>query len=158
MTNEVWKDIKDYEGLYKVSDLGRVKGLKTGKILKPSNDKGGYYIVVLSKDGKRSTQRIHQLVALTFVDPNYKEKGLVCDHINNNRTDNRASNLQVITNRENTSKDNNSKTGFTGVYPNNSNFIARINIGKELVYLGTFKTPQEASEVYQNKLKELQNG
>lgn len=44
---EIWKDIKGYEGLYQVSNLGRVKGLKRNKILKPGKDKDGYLYVTL---------------------------------------------------------------------------------------------------------------
>ena len=44
---EIWKDIKEYEGLYQVSNLGRVKRVTTGRILKGSKDRGGYLIVVL---------------------------------------------------------------------------------------------------------------
>jgi hypothetical protein len=72
MTNnkEVWKDIKNYEGLYEVSNFGNVRSLKYGKIkyLKPAKNKGGYYFVILCKNGKTKNFRIHRLVANAFIE------------------------------------------------------------------------------------------
>ena len=62
---ESWKEIKGYEGLYWVSDIGRVKSSR--KILKPLANKQGYYVVALYKDKKRKTAFIHRLVAEAFI-------------------------------------------------------------------------------------------
>lgn len=99
MTEE-WKDIKEYEGLYQVSNLGRVKSLKFGKekILKLSNNKG-YIQVTLYNDVIRKTYKVHRLVAETFL-PNSDNKPCI-DHINTNRTDNRVENLRWCTYKEN---------------------------------------------------------
>ena len=79
---EVWKDIKDYEGLYQVSNLGRIKSLsrfhytgwgknkgyiKKEKILKPRYDKKGYQMVVLYKNGIGKNFKVHRLVAEAFI-------------------------------------------------------------------------------------------
>ena len=69
---EIWKDIKDYEGLYQVSNLGRILSLnyrRTGKIriLKGLKDKDGYLNVCLCKNGKTKRAKIHRLVAQTFL-------------------------------------------------------------------------------------------
>jgi hypothetical protein len=72
MENEIWKNIEGYEGLYQVSNLGRVRSLNyknTGrkKILSAGKTKGGYLHVVLCKNGKLSCKYIHRLVAEAFI-------------------------------------------------------------------------------------------
>lgn len=97
---EVWKDIQGFEGRYQVSNMGRVLSLNyrrqnKSKILKPSFDGKGYLDVMLDK--KR--YKIHRLVAIHFV-KGYKP-GLVVNHLNEIRTDNRSANLQFCTRGEN---------------------------------------------------------
>ena len=70
---EEWKDIKDYEGLYQVSNLGRILSLNyhregKAKLKNPVEDKDGYFTVQLSKNGERKTCKVHRLVAETFLD------------------------------------------------------------------------------------------
>lgn len=68
MEQEVWKDVKGYEGLYQVSNWGRVKRItNNNRVLKPYKVKKGYLNVVLSKNGKAKTFRVHRLVALAFL-------------------------------------------------------------------------------------------
>lgn len=98
MTEEIWKDIEGYEGLYQVSSLGRVrrvKSLKIGKILKPCKNLKGYCIVVLSKNGKHKTLTIHRLVAQTFI-PN-PDKLPCVNHKDEDKTNNRVENLEWCT-------------------------------------------------------------
>ena len=69
---EIWKDIFGYEGLYQISNLGRVKSLnymrtRKERILKQQKDKGGYLLADLTKDNKRTHFLIHRLVALHFI-------------------------------------------------------------------------------------------
>ena len=66
---EIWKDIKDYDGIYQVSNLGRVKSLKFSKerILKDYVDTRGYLNLSLNKNGKKKTYRVHKLVAVAFL-------------------------------------------------------------------------------------------
>ena len=104
MKEEVWKPIKDYEGLYEISNLGRVrnlnyKGSGKGKILKNTKDSKGYLIVGLTKNGKRKLFKIHRLVAEAFI-PNPEDKPFI-DHINTIRDDNRIENLRWCTQKEN---------------------------------------------------------
>jgi hypothetical protein len=98
---EIWKDIKDYEGLYQVSNLGKVKSLKFGKekILKPGKSKKGYLAVVLCDNTIRKTFKVHRLIALTFID-NLHNKPQI-NHINGIKLDNRVDNLEWCTNGEN---------------------------------------------------------
>ena len=159
---ETWKDIKGYEGLYQVSDLGRIKRFvkdKKGRVLKPSAGKGGYINVNLSKNGVSITKTIHTLVAITFLNhiPN-GYKGLVVDHVNNIKSDNRLSNLQLITQRQNTSKD---KKGFTSKYTGVSwhkkseKWISRIVINGKVKYIGCFHNELDAHKAYQKALSSL---
>ena len=96
--NEEWRDIKGFEGLYQVSNLGRVKNAK-GLIKKPTMDKRGYFRLSLWEDGKSKGFGVHRLVAEAFVD---KVEGKDCiNHKNCNKHDNRAENLEWCTYKEN---------------------------------------------------------
>ena len=105
MEEEIWKDIEGFEGLYQVSNLGRVKSLektwicgKGGvrhqeeKILKPISDRRGYLFVNLSKDGKMKHFTVHRLVAEAFI-PNPNNLPQV-NHISQVKTCNRADLLE----------------------------------------------------------------
>jgi hypothetical protein len=101
---EVWLPVKGYEGIYEVSNLGRVKSLKRKKILidiilKPNVNKYGYKYIVLSKNKDKKTFAIHRLVALCFID-NDKNKPCV-NHINGVKTNNFVHNLEWCTYSEN---------------------------------------------------------
>lgn len=96
---EIWKDIKDYEGLYQVSNLGRVKRVKTDRILKPSKQIHGYLLVNLYKNNVSAKKRIHRLVAQAFIS-NSENKPQV-NHIDENKTNNVVSNLEWVTSKEN---------------------------------------------------------
>lgn len=96
---ETWKTIKDWEGLYEVSNLGRVKSLRRNIILKPRPNKTGYIRVMLCNDNKRKELFIHKLVAEAFI-PNPENKPQV-DHLNTNILDNNVNNLRWCTQSEN---------------------------------------------------------
>jgi len=94
---EIWKEIKDYEGLYWVSNLGQVKN-KKGKILIPEI-RSGYYSVNLCKNGKRVHFRIHRLVAEAFI--NNPKKLPQVNHKDENKLNNQAENLEWCDNTYN---------------------------------------------------------
>lgn len=162
MKKEIWKDIEGYEGCYQVSDLGRVKSLKWGKerILNAGHDGGGYLIVGLCKNGKQKVYKPHQLVAIYFHNHTPCGMKLVVHHKNENITDNRAVNLEIVTNRDNISK---SKTGYSskhiGVYwvEYRGRWAAQISIDGKSTYIGYYKKEIDASNAYQDKLKTLCN-
>ena len=96
---EIWKSIKDYENYYEVSTLGYVKSIKYNKILKPYVRPDGYATVVLCKNGKKKTYRVHRLVAETFI-PNPKKLSEI-NHKDENKLNNKTSNLEWCTSHYN---------------------------------------------------------
>lgn len=96
---EFWKEIPFANGTYMVSNLGRVKTAKTGRILQPIVDHRGYERVCLFKTDRDRRYRVHRLVAITFI-PNLDNKPQV-NHIDGNKRNNRVSNLEWVTNDEN---------------------------------------------------------
>lgn len=97
---EVFKDIAGYEGLYQVSNLGRVKSLgndksRKEKILRPGIRGNGYLLVILWKNGKRKNYLVHRLVSETFLD---NPDNLPCvNHRDENKQNNCVSNLEFCT-------------------------------------------------------------
>lgn len=109
---EEWRPIPNYEDLYLVSNLGRVRSLdrkmrskkiywriKKGKVLKACKHLDGYCVVRLCRDAVQIDYGIHRLVALAFLDN--KENKLEVNHKNGNREDNRLVNLEWVTPKEN---------------------------------------------------------
>lgn len=158
---EVWKDIPEYEGLYQVSNLGNVRSFKFNKIryIKHLNSKGRYAVGLTKNKIKTSNIRVSALVAKAFF--NYKRCGhkLVVDHIDNNKINDKLYNLQVITQRENLTKDKKNKSGYTGVYKTTDGYAyySQIRIGKNKKYLGRFKSKIEASQAYKQELNKINN-
>lgn len=172
---EEWKDVVGYEGLYQVSNLGRVKIV--GRIAKRSDGKtqtvyekiakqqlstSGYPSVTILKEGKFKSVSVHGLMAEAFLDHS-ATKGLVIDHIDGNRKNNNLTNLQIITHRENVGKGfkNFKKTSkYTGVYFDKiiKRYKSFIRVNGKKTYLGSFNCETLAHITYQLKLKEITNG
>jgi len=155
---EIWKDVEGYDGRYMISQLGRVKSLiGSSKILKLSKDRTGYLRVGISKNGVQRKPQLHQLLAVAFLGHEVSGHKLIVDHINNNRLDNRLCNLQVITHRENLTKDRLGRSSkYAGVSWNNSlkKWKAVISINNKSKYLGVFTSEKKAGEAYQMALLE----
>lgn len=98
---EEYRDIKGYEGLYQVSNLGNVKSLKFGKekILIPTKKSCGYLIVGLFKQGKRKFCLVHRLVAEAFIENTNKLPQV--NHKDENKTNNQFTNLEWCDNKYN---------------------------------------------------------
>lgn len=96
--NEQWRDIAGYEGMYQVSDLGRVRSKHSGewKVLRCGTLPKGYLMVNLHQDGKRKCVTVHRLVANAFI-PNSDETKTQINHKNEVKTDNRVENLEWCT-------------------------------------------------------------
>lgn len=114
MTLENWKDvlIEGFEGIYQVSDTGKIKSLKRTvphsfsgtmtipeRILKPNTVAFGYQQVTLNNLGKRKSAYVHVLVAAAFIGK--KESGYEVNHIDEDKTNNKLSNLEYLTSKEN---------------------------------------------------------
>lgn len=116
LPGEIWKDIAGYEGLYQVSNMGRVKSLERTRNMNNPNAKSpafapvneriltfgkslGYRRVILAKDGVNRGFRVHKLVALAFI-PNPENKTQI-NHKDGDKHNNRAENLEWVTPSEN---------------------------------------------------------
>jgi hypothetical protein len=169
---EIWKDIPNYEGLYQVSNFGNVKSLERyvkGKIenrLQKENilskrlvgNLGNqYYAVTLCNNKDRKQIKVSVLVAMAFL--NHTPNGYVgftVDHIDNNPLNNNVDNLQVITKRENSSKDRKGISKYTGVTFNkkSNKWRSQIWINGKNKTLGSFDDELEAHRAYQKELQQ----
>lgn len=142
MVEEIWKDILEikglegFEGLYQVSNLGRVKNRKD-KILKPDTDRYGYKIITLCKNGKHKKVKLHRLVLKVFNqiedDINYQ-----VNHIDGDKTNNKLENLEWCTGFQN-------QTHRRFELENDSITIKQYDKDKNLI--AEYKTATEASKV-----------
>ena len=151
---------------YLICSNGEIISRTTGKFLKPSTSGNGYQVINLHTDdlNKRKTYNLHVVIAMAFLGyvPNGKSD-YVIDHIDNNPKNNASSNLQVITQRENSSKDKNPVSGYHGVKTLTrkgvvTNF-SQIKIKGDDVYLIS-SDAETCSEWYQKaiELEEFYNG
>lgn len=114
MNQEIWKDIKGYEGFYKVSNLGRIMGLgrevrntKYGSVRyipesilkRKGTNSSGYTNIILRKNNKNKSFYVHRIVAENFLNPIDGKK--IINHKNGIKTDNRLINLEWCTEKEN---------------------------------------------------------
>lgn len=160
MEGEIWKDIEGYDGYYQISNLGRVKSLGRlmwrGYVYRMSKDKIrkikvnriGYIRLKLWLEGKFKTFSVHRLVALNFIDnPNKKS---VVNHIDSIRFNNNVKNLEWVSCLENICHgkiNRKTKSKYVGVSfstKNKNPWQSNICINNKTIYLGIYKTEEEA--------------
>jgi hypothetical protein len=102
---EVWLDVKGYEGVYEVSNFGRVRRMPRGenpnpRLMRPGKGGSGYLGLVLSMNNIKKNHMVHRLVAFAFLgDP--AEKNMQVAHADGNKLNNHVSNLRWASPREN---------------------------------------------------------
>ena len=159
---EVWKGIPSFKN-YEVSNLGNVRSLnyrKTRKIkllAKLINNKGRYSVNLYKKSKMYANQYISVLVAKAFLNHQPNGGKIVVDHINNIKSNDNLYNLQVITQRENSTKDRKGLSKYAGVswHKPSNKWQSAIFINGKYKYLGTYKSEPKASQAYQNELKNI---
>ena len=165
MPNEIWKPVKNYEGLYEVSNFGRIKSLKktivnkSGRINRHTKEKivrsynhDGYRRIRLTKSGKGNQVLVHRIVINSY----YGHSDLLIDHINGIRHDNRIENLEYVTNSENTLRGyerNGKSSKFRGVSfsPRTKNkWAVSVSVNNKTIHIGRYETEIEAHREYLN--------
>lgn len=142
---EIWKDIPGFEGLYQVSNLGSVKSIyySKSKILKPIKSSNDYYFINIYKNKKVKQELIHRLVYYAFNNI-LSNKQYVIDHIDNDKNNNCINNLQLVTNRYNSSKDKKQKSNNYNIYKNGPSYLVRMRINQNKYSIITCKKLNDA--------------
>ncbi len=173
METEVWKDVIGYEGFYQVSNFGRVKSLDRiivrsdgqsqpvkEKIKDLKDDGRGYLQVGLCSNNYCRSKKVHRLVALAFLNANACGMEVVVNHIDGDKKNNNLRNLELVSQRQNTSMyQDKKKTSsiHTGVSwcKANKKWSAIIKIKGRGKYLGYFKNEIDAANAYQLALQTI---
>lgn len=148
---EIWKDLKRYDSLYMVSNLGNVFSKRSNRLMLKNKNNRGYERVTIF--GKQLS--VHRLVAMEFLD-NYSDKKYV-NHINGIKTDNNIDNIEMVTARENSIHYLSSKQIKEIKLKTCVRYERWISINGKNRRIGRFKTIEEANKAYFDKLKEIPN-
>jgi hypothetical protein len=143
---------------------GKGKGsshIKYGEIiyqLKKISNSGYYMIRVCIKNNLNRPFFVHQIIAATFLNYKFGNRNIVIDHINSDKLNNKLSNLTILSQRENCSKEKTIISGMpVGVHFHKplKKYVSRIHFNGKKHHLGYFNSIEEASFAYQNKLKTI---
>ena len=170
MEKLIWYPVKGYEGLYEITKCGKVKALAKTRIgiykrnYKEKNMSiikigDGYFSVTLHKDGIKKKWHLHRLVAFSFLEK-IEGKEYV-NHKDKDKKNNHVDNLEWVSSIENNchmqkSRNNSSKYAGVYLYLDRKRYRAQINHNGKRIYLGIYKTEEEAYAARCNY--ELQNG
>jgi len=154
--SEIWKSIKGYGGLYKISNKGRVKSFMKNNEMILNQARKEYPIVSLHNNGNSTATSVSCLVWDYFGDKKREYDKHLIVHKNGKKTDNRIENLQLASRRD--FGRNSSTSKYTGVCRKrgDSKWTSQITINGKTVALGRFETEMEASAAYQERLAEIQ--
>jgi len=153
-----WKDIVGFEGFYKVNDIGQVKSLHSNKLLKQNITGSGYKYVNLYRFGSQKHKDVHVLMAESFLGHTSNGYEIVVDHIDNNKLNNVLKNLQLISNRKNSMKDKNPRSGHSCIYKNSGNWLVRMRVKGKKISVGTFKKIDDAIVARDKYIEALEIG
>jgi hypothetical protein len=154
LNQEIWRAVDGFVN-YEISNHGRVRNAKRGKLLR-QHLVDGYKIVVLSVNDKPKMKKIHRLIAEAFIDNPHGLK--VVDHKNGNRTDNSILNLRWATvseNSQNKKKKSYTSSRYFGVAKARTKWQASICHNGKKHYLGRFEKEDDAAKAYNEKAREL---
>lgn len=152
LEGEKWIDIKGYDGAYRISNYGRVKSYKHHEMIKKCRlTREGYVLVSLWINAKQKDFLVHRLVYSHFIGELIED--LVIDHIDNDKTNNKVSNLQQISERDNIKKSTSNKLarGVNSI-DGGKYFTAHLSVKYNRTYLGMFNTVEEANQAYEDAL------
>lgn len=166
---EAWKDVDGYEGIYQVSNLGRIRtfrvkdgyvGFKlsdTPKLMSLIPNGNGYLYVTFVKDGKRSNHYVHRTVAQAFIGK--IPKGYVINHIDYDKTNNHVENLEIVTQKKNVQhsidrmRKPRARTGDYYIRYREKNRSYEVTV--KLKTVGSFKTIEEARKARDEYIEKI---
>lgn len=147
---------------YEISTIGNVRSFKGGRStprkMSPGIDNTGYYRVVMTIDGKVKYKRVHRILAETFIG-DIKE-GLIVDHIDRNKLNNRLDNIRIISPEAsscNTRGAYSASSKYKGVYfkKRDNKWVAEIMLNRKHIVIGIFDNEIEAAKAYDKECLKL---